>query len=108
MAFQIALAMATGLKFVVIDRADILDAESRGALVAMLLGSELDQAIVLTTTDKPVPEGLPDSVKFIQLGERACSYAISAGTISRTRRSMRRTRKRLFSAQIVDGGERHR
>jgi DNA repair exonuclease SbcCD ATPase subunit len=69
-AFQIALAMATGLKFVVIDRADVLDNESRGALTAMLLGSELDQCIVLSTTDKEAPTDLPPGVKFIDLGHR--------------------------------------
>jgi hypothetical protein len=69
-AFQIALAMATGLKFVVIDEADILDNESRSALTGMILKSDLDQAIVLSTSDNnpPDPAQLPEGVKFIQLG----------------------------------------
>jgi len=74
-AFQIALAMVTGLKFVVIDRADVLDANSRGVLTAMLLDSDLDQAIVLSTTDKAAPEELPDGVKFVVFGEAAAGAA---------------------------------
>src|SRR6185437_4938628 len=66
-AFQIALAMATGLKFVIIDRADVLDAESRSALNAMLLDSGLDQAIVLATSDKPAPQSVPEGVTFVEL-----------------------------------------
>ena len=74
-AFQIALAMATGLKFVVIDRADVLDGESRGDLTGMLLESGLDQAIVMATSDNPVPEDLPTGMKFIELGQR---HAVAA------------------------------
>jgi len=70
-AFQIALAMATGLRFVVIDEADMLDSETRPALTEILLQSDLDQAIVLSTTEKNPPTELPDGVKFIQLERKA-------------------------------------
>jgi exonuclease SbcC len=69
-AFQIALAMATGLKFVVVDGADILQESSRGELIQMLLESDLDQAIVLSTSEKEVPGVVPDGMKFIALGQR--------------------------------------
>jgi hypothetical protein len=69
-AFQIALAMATGLKFVVIDRADILDADSRGELISMLSDSDLEQALVFATNDKPVPEETPEGMKFFELKQR--------------------------------------
>ena len=69
-SFQIALAMATGVRFVLIDRADVLDSESRGELTAMLLESGLDQAVVMSTTDKPAPTELPDGVRFIELGQK--------------------------------------
>ncbi|MGH9522215.1 MAG: AAA family ATPase [Terriglobales bacterium] len=48
-AFQIALAEATGVKLVVIDRADMLTPDARRQLSAELMSSSLDQAIVLTT-----------------------------------------------------------
>lgn len=68
-AFQIALAKATGLNFVLVDRADVLEPNARVALSGMLLESGLDQAIVLSTTDpeRPVPEELPEGVRVIQL-----------------------------------------
>jgi AAA ATPase domain len=71
-AFQIALAKTTGLNFVVIDRADVLDGESRQALTQMLAASELEQAIVLSTSDAAIPPAnmLPAGVKFFALGAR--------------------------------------
>lgn len=74
-AFQVALAMVTGLKFVVIDRADVLDSDSRGALTEILLTSELDQAIVLSTTEKNPPTNLPEGVKFIRLEQKSAVAA---------------------------------
>lgn len=50
--FQIALAMMKGLRFVVIDQADVLDRERRRMLTSLLLNSGLDQAIVLATLVK--------------------------------------------------------
>jgi DNA repair exonuclease SbcCD ATPase subunit len=66
-AFQIALAQATGSRFVVIDRADVLDRESRRMLASLLVNSSLDQAIVLATSEEAPPSGVPQGVKFISL-----------------------------------------
>lgn len=64
-AFQAALAMVVGLRMIVVDRADMLDAENRRALAGMLLGSELDQVIVLSTGE--MPKSAPAGVTFIEL-----------------------------------------
>jgi predicted nuclease with TOPRIM domain len=64
-AFQIALAIVTGLRFVVIDRADMLDKEKRKMLTGLLLNSELDQAIILATSDEAPPLSVPKGVKFV-------------------------------------------
>lgn len=69
-AFQIALAMVTGLRFVVIDRADMLDKERRKMLTSLLLSSELDQAIVLATSEEAQPSMMPERVKFLSLAEK--------------------------------------
>ncbi len=66
-AFQIALAIVTGLRFVVIDRADVLDKEKRKMLTSLLLNSELDQAIILATSDEAPPLSVPKGVKFVSL-----------------------------------------
>ena len=73
-AFQTALAKATGLRFVVIDRADVLDKEKRKMLTSLLLNSKLDQAIVLATGEEPPPANVPPGVEFLELrndGERS-------------------------------------
>jgi len=69
-AFQIALAEITGLKFAVIDHADILDDDCRQQLTAMLMEAQLDQAIVLSTAKElpPAAESPPEGVKFFWLG----------------------------------------
>src|SRR6266702_8440297 len=69
-AFQISLAMVTGLRFVVIDRADLLDKEKRKMLTSLLLNSKLDQAIVLATSEEAPPSVGPQGVKFMSLIER--------------------------------------
>ena len=66
-AFQIAFAMATDLRFVVIDRADVLDKERRRMLTNLLTKSDLDQAIVLATSEEPVPAIVPEGVTFLSL-----------------------------------------
>jgi DNA repair exonuclease SbcCD ATPase subunit len=66
-AFQIALAMVTGLRFVVIDRADVLDKEKRKMLAGLLVNGGLDQAIVLATSEDAVATGVPAGVKFLEL-----------------------------------------
>ena len=68
-AFQSALATITGLRFVVIDRADLLDREKRKMLTGLLLNSKLDQAIVLATSDETPPSIVPQGVKFLSLAE---------------------------------------
>jgi hypothetical protein len=78
-AFQVAMAMATGVRFVVIDRADALDTEKRKMLTSMLMNSGLDQAIILATGEDAPPSLLPRDVKFIDLTRSAnlseCGYA---------------------------------
>ncbi len=69
-AFQIALAMVMGLRFVVIDRADMLDKERRKMLTSLLLSGELDQAIVLATSEEGPPSIMPEGVKFLSLAEK--------------------------------------
>jgi hypothetical protein len=66
-AFQVALAESTGIGFVVIDEADILNGEARQQLTAELITSQLDQAIVLSTGE-PLNE-FPDidDVAFFEL-----------------------------------------
>jgi DNA repair exonuclease SbcCD ATPase subunit len=66
-AFQISLAIVTGLRFVVIDRADVLDKDRRKLLTGLLLNSRLDQAIVLATSEEAPPAIVPQGVKFVNL-----------------------------------------
>jgi len=66
-AFQLALATVTGIRFVVIDRADVLDKERRKLLTGLLLKSDLDQAIVLATGEEPPPTAIPSGVRFFDL-----------------------------------------
>ncbi len=68
-AFQIALAAVTGIRFAVIDGADILDKEIRKMLTGVLLTSGLDQAIVLATSEEAPPLIVPEGVKFLSLVE---------------------------------------
>ena len=66
-AFQIALAEITGVRLVVIDGADVLDNARRKLLTALLMRSEIDQAIVLATGEGPAPTQIPSGVKFFSL-----------------------------------------
>ena len=68
-AFQLALATATGIRFTVIDRADILDKEKRRLLTVLLSNSDIEQAIVLATGEEALPSIAPTGVKFVTLGE---------------------------------------
>jgi DNA repair exonuclease SbcCD ATPase subunit len=68
-AFQIALATATGIRFSVIDRADVLDRARRKVLTALLLSSEIEQAIVLATGEEPPPASVPTGVRFFDLAQ---------------------------------------
>lgn len=68
-AFQIALAEATGMNFVVIDRSDMLLVDLRSTLLEMLLNSKLDQAIVLVAGEPMRFDAgaLPPETKLIDL-----------------------------------------
>lgn len=66
-ALQVAIALSTGCRFVVIDRADALDTEQRRTLTGLLMSSGLDQAIVLATGEDELPTRLPKGVKFVAL-----------------------------------------
>jgi hypothetical protein len=79
-AFQIALAMVTGLRFVVIDGADMLDKERRKMLTSLLVSSKLDQAIVLATSEEALPSIVPQGVKFLSLAERMTRDQVLAST----------------------------
>ena len=64
--FQIALATVRGVRFVVIDLADLLDKERR-KLTGLLLHSDIDQAIVLATGEESPPTAVPPREKFFDL-----------------------------------------
>jgi hypothetical protein len=81
-AFQIALAIVTGLRFVLIDRADVLDKERRKLLTALLMNSELDQAIVLATSDEPPLSIVPQGVKFLSLIEGTKPDKVLASSVA--------------------------
>jgi len=76
-AFQSALAMVTGLRFVVMDRADVLDKQKRKLLTSLLLNSKLDQAIVLATSEEAAPLVVPQGVKFLTLTDGIKSGKLS-------------------------------
>jgi hypothetical protein len=78
-AFQVALAMVTDLRFVVIDRADMLDRERRRMLTGLWVNSGLDQAIVLATSEEAPPSVVPQGVRFVTLAERTrpCEAAVA-------------------------------
>ena len=78
-AFQIALATSTGIRFVVIDRADVLDRARRKLLTGLLVNSDLDQAIILATGEEPRPLAVPQGVRFWDLA-RAPRQASEPGT----------------------------
>ena len=65
-AFSTALAVVSGWKFMVCDGADVLDEKGRSALNGALLGSELDQAIILATDLRETAPAIP-GVAFIRL-----------------------------------------
>jgi hypothetical protein len=67
-AFQVALALDSDYKFVVIDGADILDQRSEGRLYNTLYESQLDQAIVLSTDIENRTNGAPGTA-FLRLTE---------------------------------------
>jgi hypothetical protein len=79
-AFQIALAEATGVGFVVIDRSDILLPAVRAQLTEELLNSNLDQAIVMAASaDATMPANLPDGVAFFNLAQNSAGVTTVLG-----------------------------
>jgi hypothetical protein len=56
-----------GIRFVVIDRADVLDRAKRKELTSLLLSSEIEQAVVLATGEEPPPASMPVGVRFFDL-----------------------------------------
>lgn len=71
-AFQLALATATGIRFVVIDRADALDKETRKLLTALLLNSNIEQGIVLATSEESPPSQVPRGGRFVHPSKSSC------------------------------------
>ena len=69
-AVQLALVTMAGIRFVVIDRADVLDRARRKLLTTLLLNSKVEQGIVLATGDESTPALVPAGVKFLNLDER--------------------------------------
>jgi DNA repair exonuclease SbcCD ATPase subunit len=66
-AFQLALASVTGIRFVVIDGADVLDRSRRKLLTSMLVASELNQAVILAASEEAAPKAVPSGVKFVDM-----------------------------------------
>lgn len=56
-AFQVALAITTGFRFVIVDEADIFDSNGKAGLFAALNSGELEQAIIIATNES---EEAPD------------------------------------------------
>lgn len=72
-AFQVALAMHTGFRFVVIDEMDMLDKEGRGGLMQQILSSDLDQAIIIGTDER-------DTIS-VGMGQAADYFMVSSALI---------------------------
>ena len=81
-AFQLAVATATGVRFTVIDRADVLDRHKRKLLTALLLSSDLEQAIVLATGEEDIPPQTPEGVKFLGLTGQKPSRQMLASSVA--------------------------
>ncbi len=65
--FQVAVAIVSGLKFMVVDRLDMLDAKNRAMVTKMLItlaGKELDQVVILSTREPE--QALPDFPGVVQ------------------------------------------
>ena len=67
-AFQVALAMHTGFRFVVVDETDMLDSEGRAGLMQQILASNLDQAILLGTDQRAtISPGMAQAADFFMV-----------------------------------------
>lgn len=81
-AFQVALAVFTGFKFVIVDEADIFDAKGRGGLFAALNSGQLDQAIVLSTDERETVPAVEGAV-FYQFSDASLPGMIPTTTVRR-------------------------
>lgn len=66
-AFQVAIAEATGVKFAVFDRSDVLLSDVRPLLSRLLMESSLEQAFVMVATNDLSPLRVPEGVKVFDL-----------------------------------------
>jgi|GEM_PF-2200356 len=67
-AFQVALAMHTGFRFVVIDEMDMLDSAGRGGLMQQIIASGLDQAILIGTDERAsITPGMAEAADFFMV-----------------------------------------
>lgn len=76
-AFQLALAEATGVDLVVIDRADMLTQDARRQLTEELMSSGLQAFLLATTEDFSVP-ALPPDVRFFDLVNNGGATTVTA------------------------------
>lgn len=75
LAFQVALAIFSGFRFVIVDEADIYDSAGKSGLFAAIDSGELDQAIVMATNeDDDVPD--IEGAVFYQLRDVAATGKI--------------------------------
>lgn len=81
-AIQLAVASATAIQFVVIDRADVLDKEKRKLLTGLLVNSSIEQAIVLATSEEGTLSQVPEGVKFLNLTEQKPSKRVLASAVA--------------------------
>lgn len=63
-AFQVALAIISGFRFVIVDEADIYDTAGRNGLFTALNSGELDQAIVMGTDERTTVPDVEDVVFY--------------------------------------------
>jgi DNA repair exonuclease SbcCD ATPase subunit len=67
-AFQVALAMQSGFRFVVIDEMDMLDKEGRGGLMQKIIASGLDQAILVGTDERDtISPGMGEAADYFMV-----------------------------------------
>ncbi len=66
MAFQAAIAKATGLSLVVLDRADVLVGQNRSTMLKTILSCGLDQVFILASVDSLTAK-LPPEIRVFNL-----------------------------------------
>jgi hypothetical protein len=81
-AFQVALAITTGFRFVLIDESDIYDNEGRKNLFRALMNAELDQVVVLGTSEVATIPEVENSV-FYRLEDTAAEGHIATTKVHR-------------------------